>query len=1045
MKFVRLILICVLPALAFSQTFQGNLAGIVTDSSNAAVAGASVDLQNPANGLKRNTPTESNGSFLFAELPVGAYTLTVTRAGFTTQKIDHVDVAVSKTTDIPVQLSVAAQQSMVVVTAARVAIETTSSDLAVVVDSQTVNDLPINGRDFRQLLKMAPGIQAADNPGNLSVNGTRTNFINYQIDGVDNNDGSGNNIALNQGGVGNNPDVYLPIEAIDQLSIQSNAESDMGRNGGANANIVIKSGTNQFHGTLYEFNRNEAWAARSPLLSPGTPKQVIRNNQFGFSLGGPIIPNKTFFFLNGESQRANAAISGLATSPSAAWVTAANGVLQQYNVPVNPVSTNLLNFFPANSRNGPASSNNFISQAQNQFISYDAVARVDHYFNDKHSIFFRYIGGDGSQIGAGSSNFYPFFQSIPAHIHNFGVSETDLWSSKLTNQITIGVNYFWMGIDDLDTSFNPLGAGLNTGSKLNGSPYINISGFTTIGNSNGGPLDRTDPMGHLVDNLSYSTGRHQFKFGAEVRRTDYDSEYFTDGRGEFTFDGSRGPWASNKSLSGSLKALADFIAGYPSNSNGATIVLGNQAWNYAYNSFDWWAHDTFRVSQELSVNFGVRYTYLGEVHGVGAGKELYNFTPAKGFTTGDLYHNDLLNLAPRVGFAYAPKWLSKTVLRGGYGIYYDLPTPSTFGFTTINNGGATGMNQNPAGPGRIYAVSATNVVFAPGVPIFGGAGVPPPPYGVLAANPNFSTPRVHTVNFNIQRELSKTTLLQVGYVGSFGRDLPIFLDINQPINGVRPLAAEYPTLGTINQYNTIAYSNYSSLQTELRQRLWNGLSVNLNYTWGHAIDDASDIKPNSENSYDIANDKASSKFDARQIVSGFVSYQAPQWTHFAPLLTKGWQFNTLFTFSTGVPFNILAGTNVSGTGENQDRVNLVGDPYANVPVLTNTTAVQYFNPAAFAKSAAGTYGDLGRDALYGPGFGSVDFSIFKRTPITERITVEFRAEIFNLFNQMNWANPNVTFTSGSFGELTATKNGSSGAGLGFGEPRNTQLSLKVIF
>ena len=1045
MKFVRLILICVLPAMAFSQTFQGNLAGIVTDSSDAAVVGASVELESPANGLKRSTPTESNGSFLFAELPVGAYTLTVTKAGFTTHKIEDVDVAVSKTTDMPVRLSVAPQQSIVVVTAAQVLLETSSSDLAVVVDHQTVNDLPINGRDFRQLLKMAPGIQAADNPGNLSVNGTRTNFINYQIDGVDNNDGSGNNISLNQGGVGNNPDVYLPIEAIDQLSIQSNAESDMGRNGGANANIVIKSGSNQFHGTLYEFNRNEALASRSPLLSPGTPKQVIRNNQFGFSVGGPIIPNKTFFFLNGESQRANAAISGLATSPSAAWVTAASGVLQQYSVPVNPVSTNLLNFFPANSRNGPASSNNFISQAQNQFISYDAVVRVDHYFSDKHSIFLRYIGGDGSQIGAGSSNFYPFFQSIPAHIHNFGVAETDLWSSKLTNQITFGVNYFWMGIDDLDTSFNPLAAGLNTGSKLTGSPYINISGFTTIGNSNGGPLDRTDPMGHLVDNLSYSTGRHQFKFGAEVRRTDYDSEYFTDGRGEFAFDGSRGPWASNKSLSGSLKALADFMAGYPSNSNGATIVLGNQAWNYAYNSLDWWAHDTFRVSQELSVNFGVRYTYLGEVHGVGAGKELYNFTPGKGFTTGDLYHNDLLNFAPRVGFAYAPKWLSKTVIRGGYGIYYDLPTPATFGFTTINNGGATGMNQNPAGPGRIYAVSAANVVFAPGVPIFGGAGVPPPPYGVLAANPNFSTPRVHTVNFNIQRELSKTTLLQVGYVGTFGRDLPIFLDINQPINGVRPLAAEYPTLGTINQYNTIAYSDYNSLQTELRQRLWSGLSVNFNYTWGHAIDDASDIKPNPENSYDIANDKASSKYDARQIVSGFVSYQAPQWAHFAPLLTKGWQFNSLFTFSTGVPFNILAGTNVSGTGENQDRVNLVGDPYANVPVLTNTTAVQYFNPAAFAKPAAGTYGDLGRDALYGPGFGSVDFSIFKRTPITERITVEFRAEIFNLFNRMNWANPNVTFTSGSFGELTATKNGSSGAGLGFGEPRNTQLSLKVIF
>jgi hypothetical protein len=342
-------------------------------------------------------------------------------------------------------------------------------------------------------------------------------------------------------------------------------------------------------------------------------------------------------------------------------------------------------------------------------------------------------------------------------------------------------------------------------------------------------------------------------------------------------------------------------------------------------------------------------------------------------------------------------------------------------------------------------VSATNVVFQPGVPIFGGATVPPPPYGVLAANPNFSTPRVHTFNFNIQREFTQSTLVQVGYVGSLGRDLPIFLDINQPLNGVRPFAAQYPTLGTINQYNTIAFSDYNSFQTSLRQRLWKGLAVNFNYTWSHSIDDASDAKPNPENSFNIANDKGSSKFDARHIVSGFVSYEAPQFAKFAPRLTRGWQFNSLFTASTGSPFNILAGTNVSGTGENQDRVNLVGDPFANVPVLKGTTAVQYFNPAAFAKPAAGTYGNMGRYALYGPGFGSADVSIFKKTPITERIVTEFRVEIFNVFNRTNWANPNATFTSGSFGQLTATKNGSSGAGLGFGEARNVQLGLRIVF
>ena len=1046
---IRLIAILLLSLSGFAQTFRGNLAGVVTDSSDAVIARAAVTLSSPANGLKRTATSSENGTFLFAELPVGTYALTIASPGFETKTVDHIEVEVSRTINLAVPLAVAQQQQAVEVSAAPVTLETTSSALAAVVDSQTVRDLPVNGRDFRELFKMAPGVQAANNPGNIAVNGTRTSFINYQIDGVDNNDASGNNIGLNQGGVGNAiPDVYLPMESIDQLSVQSDAQADMGRNGSANVNTVLKSGTNAVHGTLYEFNRNEALASRSPLLSPGAPKQVIRNNQFGFSLGGPIARNKTFFFLNGEAQRATAAISVLDTSPSAAWVAQATGVLQQNDVPVNPVSTALLSFYPAQSRTGPAASNNYLAEGQNQFKSYNSVVKIDHRFTDNHSIFVRYVGGYGWQTAASGSNFQDFFQTVPAHIHNFGVVENDVWSPRTVNQVTVGVNYFHMSFDDLNTGFYPLAAGLNTGvtdARLTaGSPRIQISGFDSIGQSNAGPLSRIDPTGHLTDSLSYGRGRHQLKLGGEVRRSIYDSAYFTNGRGTFVFDGSRGPWSSNKSLSGPLRALADFLAGYPSNSNGASIVVGDQAWTYAYNSFDWWVHDTFLATPEVSGNLGVRYTWQGEVHGVGAGKQLYNFTPDRGFTTGPIYNNDLLNFAPRVGLSYAPKWLSKTVLRGGYGIYYDTPTEATFGFTTISNGGASGMNQNPAGPSRIYAASVTNVVFQPGVPIFNGA-TPVPPYGVLAANRNFSMPRVHSANLNVQRQFTSTTLLQVGYVGTYGRHLPVFLDINQPVNGLRPLSGQYPTLGVINQWNTIAFSNYHSLQMSLRQRLWRGLSATLNYTWAHAVDDASDNKPNPENSYDVINDKGSSKFDARQIVSGFVSYEAPQLAHFAPRLTRGWQFNSLFTASTGSPFNILAGTNVSGTGENQDRVNLVGDPFANVPALSGTTAVQYFNPAAFARPAAGTYGNLGRNALYGPGFGSIDVSVFKRTPITERIRSEVRVEIFNISNRTNWANPNATFTSGSFGQLTVTKNGTTGAGLGFGEPRNTQLSLKIIF
>jgi hypothetical protein len=335
------------------------------------------------------------------------------------------------------------------------------------------------------------------------------------------------------------------------------------------------------------------------------------------------------------------------------------------------------------------------------------------------------------------------------------------------------------------------------------------------------------------------------------------------------------------------------------------------------------------------------------------------------------------------------------------------------------------------------------------VPIFGSTA-PTPPFGVFAVSPNFKPAYVQNFSLNIQRQLSQSTIFQVGYVGSLGRKLAVLLDINQPVlvNGVavRPFAAQFPQLATIDTAEAVANSDYNSLQASLRQRLWKGLSATFNYTYGHAMDDTS-VARNTipTNSYNLKDQRGSSTFDVRQATTSFVSYDVPQFAKFAPRLTKGWELHSLFTFSTGQPINILAGTNVSGTGENQDRVDIVGNPFANVPVLTGTTAKQYFNPAAFAKPAAGTFGDIGRDAYYGPGFGSVDFSVFKKTPITERISTEFRVEIFNLFNRTNWANPNVTLSSSSFGQLTNTFQGSSAPGLGFGEPRNTQLALKIVF
>jgi len=616
---------------ANAQTFRGALAGAVTDASGAALPEALVKLESPSTGLSRNTVPTINGDFFFADLPLGMYTLTVSHQGFETKKVGNIEVAVSKTTNISVQLGVAQQQQVVEVAATAVNLETTSSDLAAVVNTREVQDLPINGRDFRQMIKLSPGVTSSASP---SVNGTRTVSNNYQIDGADNNDAMfGGFPAQNQPGVAGIPGGLVPIDAIDQFSVQTNAGADMGRNSGSNVNMVIKSGTNQVHGTVYFFNRNEDLASPAPTLPPGSRPQEIRNNQPGFSIGGPIAKNKAFFFLSGEIQLAIAGESIVDTSPSAAWVTQAQSVLAKYNVPVNPVSLNLLSIFPAASRTGPATPNNFLAQDLNTYNSYNGIVKVDHRFTAKHSLAIRYMGSTGTQVADVGSHFKDFFQAAPMHIHNYSIVENAILSPTLVNQLTLGVNYFLQTFNDFNPGFNPLALGLNTGITQGnqiGSPTINITGFDYVGATQ--PAGRIDTTGHITDNLSYTTGRHQLKFGSEYRRAVLDVAYFNNIRGTFNFDGTRGPWSGDSTVSSSLKALSDFLAGEPSNASGATINRGEPEPIFLINSLAWWAHDNFQVNSQLNINFGLRYDYDGVLHdskGV-----LANFFPGQGSGTG---------------------------------------------------------------------------------------------------------------------------------------------------------------------------------------------------------------------------------------------------------------------------------------------------------------------------------------------------------------------------------------------------------------------------
>lgn len=1037
-----------------AQTFRGSIAGSVVDSTSATIPDALVKATSVSTGLVRSTVSTASGEFFFSDLPLGFYTVDVTKTGFQSTSVKDVEVAVSRVTNLTVTLGLAAQTQIVEVTASAATLETTSSALVGVVGPKMVQDMPMNGRDFRQMLKLAPGVS----PSTSSVNGMRTSGNNFQIDGADNNDAFHNASAVNQGGVSGVAGTLLPVEAIDQFAIVTNASAEQGRNGGSNVNLVIKSGTNELHGSAYYFNRNEYFASYSPFKNPDVDKKpVIRNDQWGFSLGGPVLKNKLFYFVTLESQKAIANTSSLGTHPSTAWVSKARQVLADNGVAVSPVAVNLLNFWPSRYNNLPTTVNNMSTNERNDYDSYNGIAKLDYAISSNHNLSMRYFGGTGKQIADSGVPYREYFQIAPSRMTNIAVSLTSTLSARLVNQLTAGTNYFLQTFNDLDISPNPIAAGLNTGVSQNGAlagaPSLRITSFSGVSATQ--PLGRIDTTGHLTENLSWTTGRHQLKFGAEYRRAVLDVFYDTNKRGSFNWDGTRGNWNIAPGLTSSaaevtaLRALSDFMAGYLTNNNGATIVQGQLQRDYRQNTFDWWIHDNFQVTQKLNLNFGVRWSYVGPLYDTR--NSITSFNPAVGFQTvgkdlATLWPRDLNNFAPRFGFAY--NWRPKIVIRGSYGFFYDVP-PMNFivANTGMPNGGSAGVQANPAGPDPVFTQTVNSVNIQPGVAIFPPASAPNN-VGAFGVSPDFRTPYVQNFNLNIQQQLSANTMLQVGYVGSLGRKLSLLQSINPVVNGSRLLSSQYPTLGAINILNTIANSNYNSLQTQLRVTRVKNFTMTANYTWQKALDNGSNVRNAlPANSFNLRREYGPANFDMRQIFTGFVAYDVPHFTSKMKFLTQGWQLNALFTFNTGEPLDLLSGTNRSGTLDNRDRVDVVGDAFSSVPArATPFGAIPYFNTSAFAAAASGTWGNIGRDVLYGPGFGSVDFSVFKSFPIyKERVSARLQADIFNIFDRANLANPTTTLSSGAFGTITNTKNGGSAPGLGFGEPRNVQLALKIIF
>ena len=920
-----------------AQTSRGAVSGVVVDTQGAVIANAVVKLKNPATGAVTDGKSTSAGEFNFPELAPGSYEVTTTVPGFQTAKIDNIIVEVSKVATIKVELKIGAETTIVDVQADALQTDTTSSALVAVIDSKSVQEMPMNGRNFTQMVKYAPGVGTLTN----TVNGSRTASINFQLDGADNVDPWLGIVASNQGGIASVAGGLIPIEAIDQFSMQSGGEADQGRNAGANSNMSLRSGTNNIHGDVFYFDRNEFFAAISPVQAVGARKQLIRNHQGGFTLGGPIWKDHTFLFVAGEIQVAKAATAITDTVLTDSWISLAAANIAKYTDPstgqpyvVNPLSQNLYKLlFPQIT--AAATTNNILASNIANYNSFNGIIKLDHHFSDKQQVSIHYLGTTGKQTAPTGSFYAQFFQTAPMHIHNFDVQHSYVFNSHLLNTVTLATNYFLQTFNDANQNYNPSTVGLNLGLAPGivaaGAPTISISGFDITGATQ--PSGRTDVTGHITDNFHWTLGKHEMKFGGEYRHSNVNQLYFSSARGTFTFDGSRGPWGGTGT---NLSALSDYLIGAPTNSSGAKLLQGSAQRVWTLSTIDAWAQDDFKVNSHLNLNLGVRYTIPGVIQA--AANDIYQFIPGTvpGFQKG-YYPEYYGGVAPRIGFSYSPHSNNSLVIRGSYGIFYDFPAMSSWITGTTGNGGANYAQNNPAGPDAAAIFIQSNVRWQTGVNPFTGASAPK--VGAFGVNQNFKMPRATVVSFNVEQQLSKSTLFSVGYVGTFGQHLEVLYDLDQPVASGTPVSNLQPyqqtsfpnqnslytgkILAAINQLNFSAASNFHSLQTTLRQTAWKGLTTTVNYTWSKSLDDASS-NTTPMNSYNLHQDYGPSTFDNRHLLNGFVYYNLPQLGHFLPRLTKGYQINALGTYSSGTPINVAYSTNVDGTGELKDRPNYTG-------------------------------------------------------------------------------------------------------------------------
>ncbi len=1000
---VTIFLFSVMAPGVFGQS-TARLQGTVTDPSGAAVPNASVAARNEGTGAERKTLTDRSGSYLLPELPIGNYRVEVRAQGFQSEVSTGLKLDVASIVVENFQLKVGSVTQTVTVSSEAPLLETATVSVGRVVNYSTVQELPLNGRHFVELGMLLPGSVVAPQSGFLTAPlrgqgpfafntaGNREDTVNFMINGINLNDMVQNQITFQPA-----------IDTVAEFkATNSTFSAEYGRNSGAIVNIATRSGTNDFHGEVFEFFRNEKLDAKNFFDNRSLPIPPFKRNQFGAAGGGPIVRNRTFFFSSYEGTRQRQRVPFNTPVPTAADIATVTNTTVQ----------NLLKFIPPPN----VGTNIFQGSGSAPFNGDQWTGDVAHRLSDKDSLhgYYAFQRDLRQEPNLQGNNIPAFGDTRAAHRQIFTFNETHIFGPRLVNDFRLGFNRIHITFTP-NAQINPSTAGINDGITTNlGLPQIGVGGSVNFGGPAGFPQGRGDTVYVLADTLSYLRGNHALKLGAEFRR--FYNNNFNQDTGSMNF-----------------KTLKDFLAG---NANSFSINQAGTFSSIRTTGFGLFAQDNYKLRPALTLELGVRW----DVNTTPS--EKYNrfvvFDPSTDSlvrvgTNGldSIYRTNNANLAPRFGFVWDPFKDGKTSVRGAYGILYDQPVTNS----------VTGLAGNPP-----FGVPLTAVgIISASNPLASAAGTPTS--SPSSINRDFRNDYVQEWNFNIQRQVARDFGFEVGYFGSKGTHLRLARNLNQfvTVNGSQVLVNGKPVrpfagFSNISLVDSPGNSSYHALWLSATKRMGRGLQFNANYAWSHSIDLNSLSSQGfvAQDNQNLRGERGSSDFDARHHFNVSYLYALPFKRN---RLIEGWEVAGSTTFQSGNPVNLIVGDSTK-TGTATIHPNIVGNPN-----VARQDPALWFNTAAFCvagSTGCGTtiFGNLGRNVILGPGVNNFDFSLLKNNKLRENLNLQFRAEFFNIFNHPNFGQPgrNVLGTA-TFGKILSTRTPPGD----FGSARQIQFALKLTF